>query len=198
MNHNFTLWHIIKIGGPVMYFLILCSIGSIGVMIERLFYYFKLSRTSRAEFMESIKQLLAQDDFKKAASICKNTVAPFAQVISVGLSNVHLEEKELSDALEREITLQTNELERWTSIVGTIGSTAVYIGLLGTVWGIIKTFEDIAQAGSSGINVVIGGISEALVCTAAGLCVAIPAVVAYNFFLRKIQERCHSRFWFLL
>jgi biopolymer transport protein ExbB/TolQ len=73
-------------------------------------------------------------------------------------------------------------------VVGTIGSTAVYIGLLGTVWGIIRTFNDIAKHGSGGLNVVIAGISEALICTAAGLVVAIPAVMAYNYFLKRIAK----------
>jgi biopolymer transport protein ExbB/TolQ len=89
--------------------------------------------------------------------------------------------------MEREITIETTKLERFISIVGTIGSTAVYIGLFGTVLGIIRAFHDISQSSSGGISVVINGISEALVCTAAGLCVAVPAVIAYNFFVRKVD-----------
>ena len=89
--------------------------------------------------------------------------------------------------MERQIVIEISKLELRTAVVGTIGSTAVYIGLLGTVFGIIKTFQDITLAGSSGINVVIQGISEALVCTAAGLFVAIPAVIAYNYFTKRIS-----------
>jgi biopolymer transport protein ExbB/TolQ len=90
--------------------------------------------------------------------------------------------------MERAIVIETNLLEKHITIVGTIGSVAVYIGLFGTVLGIIKAFNDISAAGTGGINVVINGIAESLVCTAAGLCVAVPAVVAYNYFIKRIDR----------
>ncbi len=188
MPHKFTFWQAIQIGGPVMYLLILCSIVSVGIMFERFLYYRKRSRISRSAFMDSLKRELIKGDQRKALAICQETSAPFAAVAAAGFNASHLDEKDLDEACEREIIIQSSLLERFTSIVGTIGSITVYIGLLGTVWGIIKTFQDIAKAGSGGINVVIGGISEALVCTAAGLMVAIPAVVAYNYFLRRIND----------
>lgn len=187
MPEHFTFWQAIKIGGPVMYVLIICSILSIGVMIERLLYFRKRSRAQRINIMESVKQAILKGDLKKALNICQTTQTPFAAVAAAGLQANTAEEKDIMDAMEREMVVQSTLLEHFISIIGTIGSTAVYIGLLGTVWGIIKTFQDIAKAGSSGINVVISGISEALVCTAAGLVVAIPAVMAYNYFIRRIQ-----------
>ena len=78
-------------------------------------------------------------------------------------------------------------LERRTGIVGTIGSVAVYIGLFGTVLGIIRAFGDISKSSGDGMNAVIAGVAEALVTTAAGLVVAVPAVVAYNYFVRRID-----------
>ena len=90
--------------------------------------------------------------------------------------------------MERQIIIETTILERLTSVIGTIGSVAVYVGLFGTVLGIIRAFHDISASGSGGISVVISGISEALACTAAGLCVAVPAVVAYNYFMKKIDD----------
>ena len=90
--------------------------------------------------------------------------------------------------MEREITIETIQLERYTSIVGTIGNIAVYIGLFGTVLGIIRAFHDIANVGGGGMNIVIGGVAEALICTATGLSVAIPAVVAYNYFSKRIDN----------
>jgi biopolymer transport protein ExbB/TolQ len=79
-------------------------------------------------------------------------------------------------------------LEQYISIIGTIGNTAVYIGLFGTVLGIIRAFHDIAAAGAGGMSIVIGGVAEALVCTAAGLFVAIPAVIAYNYFIKRVDH----------
>jgi biopolymer transport protein ExbB len=188
MFNNLTFWEAVKVGGPVMLVLIFCSILSLGVIIERLFHYFKRSRISRAKFMESIRELIKKGDIDQALNICKKTHAPFAKVVATALEQRHQDEKDITEALEREVVIEANDLERRIVIVGTIGSTAVYIGLLGTVWGIIKTFNDIAKHGSGGLNVVIAGISEALICTAAGLFVAIPAVMAYNFFLKRINK----------
>ena len=170
-----------------MYLLMMCSILSIAVILDIIYYYYVWSRVPRAEFMKSIRRQLEKGDSKNALMICKEAQTPFSSVIAVALNSSHLGEKEFSAALEREIIIKAKDLERRTAIVGTIGSTAVYIGLLGTVLGIMETFRDISQMGSGGINVVIRGISAALVCTAAGLFVAIPAVVAYNYFVKRIS-----------
>ena len=119
--------------------------------------------------------------------ICKDTRAPFSNVICSGLELRDSNEKGISNAMEREITIETTKLERYTGIVGTIGNTAVYIGLFGTVLGIIRAFHDIAAAGAGGMSIVIGGVAEALVCTATGLFVAIPAVIAFNYFTKKVD-----------
>ncbi len=114
---------------------------------------------------------------------------PFTNVVHAGISFGSHEEKEISNNMERQILIETTILEKFTAIVGTIGSISVYIGLFGTVLGIIRAFRDIsASGGTGGISVVINGISEALVCTAAGLCVAVPAVVAYNYFIKKVDN----------
>jgi biopolymer transport protein ExbB/TolQ len=188
MFKSFTVWDAIKIGGPVMYFLVLCSILSVAVILERLYYYYQRSRISREAFMKLIREELANGNIEKALAIARDSQTPFASVVGEGINTFSSDEKELSQALERRILIEANELERRTAIVGTIGSTAVYIGLLGTVGGIIKTFQDLAQAGSGGIDIVIGGVAEALVCTAAGLFVAIPAVMAFNYFMKRVQR----------
>ncbi len=187
MFKDHSLWQIIKIGGPVMYILILCSFLSLTAIVDRLIYYWRRSSLERPVFMGFIKEALTKGEIKKAITFCQNTPTPFAAVICSGLSSPHHTEKEIANAMEREIIVEVNKLEQRTAIIGTIGSTAVYIGLLGTVWGIIGAFRDIAQAGSGGVNIVIRGISEALVCTAAGLFVAIPAVIAYNYFVKRIN-----------
>ncbi|MBQ4178632.1 MAG: MotA/TolQ/ExbB proton channel family protein, partial [Elusimicrobia bacterium] len=99
----------------------------------------------------------------------------------VGNSNIE-------EAMKRKISTEVVKLEKYTTILATIGAISVYIGLFGTVLGIIRSFHDISLAGSGGISVVIGGVSESLIATAAGLCVAIPAVAAYNFFSRSIDK----------
>ncbi len=183
-----TVWEIFQIGGFTMYILLFCSLISVTVLLERLLYYRKLSKAERTEFMIKIKRALKNGNLERAMEICKDTVAPFSNVVFSGLELHDRHEKEISNAMEREITIETTRLERYISIMATIGNTAVYIGLFGTVLGIIRAFHDIAAAGAGGMAIVIGGVAEALVCTATGLFVAIPAVIAYNYFTKRVEH----------
>jgi len=183
-----TIWEILQTGGFTMYILLFCSLVSIAVLLERILYYRKRSKTEREQFMAKIRRALTSGNLERAVEICKSSQAPFASVVCAGLDLYDHQEKQISNAMEREMTLETTELERYTSIVATIGNTAVYIGLFGTVLGIIRAFHDISAAGTGGLSIVIGGVAEALVCTAAGLFVAIPAVVAYNYFTKRVEH----------
>ncbi len=183
-----NIFEIIIAGGFTMYVLILCSVGSIAVIIERLVYYHRRLRISRLQLMEEIRKEVSRGQVLNAVGICKNMDTPYAKVALAGLNLHNHDEKLISNAMVREIIVETIKLERFTSIVGTIGGTAVYVGLFGTVLGIMRAFGDIARSGAGGMDVVTQGIAEALICTAAGLLVAIPAVVSYNFFVRKIDN----------
>ncbi len=184
MFQDKNFFEIIHAGGFTMYILILCSVLSIAVIIERLWYFKRRSSMSRLQLIGQIRK----QPISGAMNVCRNIDTPCARVALAGLNLNGHDEKLISNAMEREITIETVKLERFTSIVGTIGGTAVYIGLFGTVLGIIRAFHDISRAASGGMDVVTAGISEALVCTAAGLLVAIPAVISYNFFVRKIDN----------
>lgn len=181
------IWNALKVGGVTIYVLLLCSLLSLAVIVERYIYYKRRASVRRADFMAQIRNELTKHGIDRARVVCHQTFAPFASVVLAGLDAKGAPEKEVSDCMERQIVIQTAALERYTAITGTIGSTAVYIGLFGTVLGIIRAFRDIASSTAGGINVVVNGISEALVCTAAGLAVAIPAVIAYNYFMRRIE-----------
>jgi len=183
-----TVWEIFQVGGFTMYILLLCSFISVTILLERLLYYRKRAKTERAEFMLKIKRALKNGNLERAKEICRDSLAPFSEVVYSGIELHGRAEKEISNAMEREIMIETTKLERYTSIVATIGNTAVYIGLFGTVLGIIRAFHDIAAAGSGGMAIVIGGVAEALVCTATGLFVAIPAVIAYNYFTKRVEH----------
>jgi biopolymer transport protein ExbB len=110
-----------------------------------------------------------------------------ARVALAGLERAGKGEQLMQGSMERQIAVEATKLERLTGVVGTIGNTAVYIGLFGTVLGIIRAFRDISITGSGGMDVVIGGVSEALITTATGLAVAVPAVIFYNYFSRRIE-----------
>jgi len=182
-----TFLEIVQIGGFTMYILLFCSFLSIAILLERILYYRKRSKTNRAEFMAKVARAVNSGGVEKAMELCRNTPAPFSDVVYSGLELSGRQEKEISNAMEREITIEVSKLERYTGIVGTIGNVAVYIGLFGTVLGIIRAFHDISAAGAGGMSIVIGGVAEALVCTATGLFVAIPAVIAFNYFARKVE-----------
>jgi biopolymer transport protein ExbB/TolQ len=183
-----TLWEILQIGGFTMVILLFCSFLSLMVTIERIIYYHGLSKVKRTDFIGRIKKAFSSNNIEMAIEIGKSTQTPFAAVACAGLEHNNQTEKEIFKAMERQITVETEKLERFTGIVGTIGNTAVYIGLLGTVLGIIKAFNDIAAAGSGGMSIVIEGVAEALICTATGLFVAIPSVIAYNYFTRRTER----------
>lgn len=183
-----TIFQLIVAGGATIFILVFCSILSFAVIIDRCICYYTRSRIKRTDFMANIRKEIRRGDIENALKICKNTNTPFSNVVHSGLSFYGHSEKEISNNMERTIIVETNLLEQHTSVVGTIGSTAVYIGLFGTVLGIIRAFGDISASGAGGINVVINGIAESLACTAAGLCVAVPAVIAYNYFIKKIDN----------
>ena len=102
--------------------------------------------------MAKIRRALKSGDLENAAQICEGTQAPFSNVVYSGLEHHGRSREEISNAMEREIAMETTELERYTSIVATIGNTAVYIGLFGTVLGIIRAFHDISVAGVGGMG----------------------------------------------
>jgi biopolymer transport protein ExbB len=120
-----TIWEIVQIGGFTMYILLFCSFLSAAIFLERIIYYRKRSKTKRPEFMARTARAIKSGDMEGAMDICKGTLAPFSNVVYSGLQFHGYHEKEISNAMEREITVETAKLERYTSIVGTIGNTAV-------------------------------------------------------------------------
>jgi biopolymer transport protein ExbB len=181
-----TLWEVLSMGGFTMYVLLLCSLASVTVIIERLWTYRSRSRVDRRLFMAELRGLLGDRD--KAIEHCRAATAPFAQVVLAGLAVKTTDAKLLSNAMERQVAVESGELAKLTGVVGTIGNIAVYIGLFGTVLGIIRAFHDISSLGAGGMEVIIGGVAEALITTAAGLAVAVPAVIAYNYFVGRIDR----------
>ena len=183
-----TLWQMLQLGGGTVIALLFLSTVSLAVIIERVVFYYRSSRTRRELFMMDVADQIRRGNLPKAKEICQNTRTPFASVVAVGLGLRGSTSEIIDNAMERQITIETIKLDRRIAIIGTIGSTAVYIGLFGTVLGIIRAFQDIAQQGTGGMAVVINGIAEALVCTAVGLCVAVPAVIAYNYCQSRIER----------
>jgi biopolymer transport protein ExbB len=165
--------------------LALCSILVLAVMIER-YLRFRGMEVKTRELTRNVVEALGKRDMSTATALCQTTKTPIAQIFREGLAwkNIALEDLERILATSRQETL--GELRRGLWLIGTIGSLAPFIGLFGTVVGIMKAFHQISTEGSGGFDVVAAGISEALIATAVGLGVAIIALAFYNYLNVKV------------
>jgi biopolymer transport protein ExbB len=194
-----SLWHQMgALARTVVIVLFLMSAWSIGVMIDRLIAYSAARKQSR-QFAPAVAGALRDGKLDEAIKIAdRYKKSHLAKVVVAGLqefrahqlsNEISGEEIEASKrALERAEAIVHAELKRGVGNLATIGSTAPFVGLFGTVAGIINAFSSMANEKSTGIGAVAGGISEALVTTAVGLFVAIPAVWMFNFFTSKIES----------
>ncbi len=173
------------------------SAASLLVLGERLFVYARSNRESR-EFAERMGSILANGDVDGAADASTGKDAGhLGRVINAGLtaykqtvgSDRDLVFESVARALERQSQREVATLKRGHGLLATVGSTAPFVGLLGTVMGIVNSFQLMAASGSGGLGTVSAGIAEALVTTAFGLLVAIPAVMAYNYLQGWVDSR---------
>lgn len=172
----------------VLWILILLSIISLGMILERFFYLRRTSRES-LEVRAKIKSALQTHSVEDVENIPRN--ADTVEGRALGYAMKHIKDsgsKGLEEAFNSYSLMERPELERFLNFLATVGSNAPYIGLLGTVLGIMKAFNDLAQSTDAGQQTVMAGISLALVSTAAGLFVAIPAVISYNYFQRQVKS----------
>ena len=178
--------------GPewVMYLLILLSIVSVAIILERWLKIRKQEKGGSALWAEHVdnwvKNGLNQDWSKSASEISLRFPCLESEVLRV-LSKTDTRTTDGTMVADSYISHKKLELEKFTSFLGTVGANAPFIGLLGTVLGIIRAFHGLAGNLEAGSQSISQGIAEALVATAVGLFVAIPAVIAYNFFQRRIN-----------
>jgi biopolymer transport protein TolQ len=173
------------------------SVASLVVMAERLIV-FNRSRSESRTFAEKMANTLAKNDLMTVASTkIGDKVGHLGRVIGAGLNALRLstdKDKDLqvesvARALERQAQREVQSLKRGLGLLATVGSTAPFVGLLGTVMGIVNAFQSMALTGSGGLGTVSAGIAEALITTAFGLLVAIPAVMAYNYLQGWVDAR---------
>lgn len=171
----------------VIVLMIFLSILVIGVTIERWLYFLRTKLDSDA-FMDKIKNYIIDGNYDEAINFCKKSKGAIPIVVKIGLENRQLPRDEIDKLMETVRMEQRVNLERYLGVLGTLGNTAPFIGLLGTVLGIIKAFRDLASSAGGGPEVVMVGIAEALIATATGLGVAIPAVILFNYFMKKVKN----------
>jgi biopolymer transport protein ExbB len=170
----------------VLWLLIFLSVISFAIMIERA-WFFATHRLDTATLESELRRLLAENKLNEARARVQHSPTVEAGVIRAGLAEVERGHEAVGAALFGAKARQRLRLERNLAFLGTLGNNAPFIGLFGTVLGIIKAFHDLAGNQAGGVAVVMSGISEALVSTAVGLLVAIPAVVGFNFFNRRVR-----------
>lgn len=170
----------------VMWLLIGLSLFSISIMIERLIYFFG-QRVDIRPLSVELTKLLRDSNFKGARELFAKKKGVAAAVLRAGLEEAERGPDAADEAAQSAIIQQRAHLEKNLAFLGTVGANAPFIGLLGTVIGIIQAFHDLSLNTQGGASTVMSGISEALVATAIGLFVAIPAVIAFNIFQRRIK-----------
>ena len=170
---------------PVMVVILICSVLTVGFAMERLFYFTKRRGSPDTSLATALKALRGGNR-EEAIRVCAQSPHPFGAVASEMLRNSDLPSEAAEEKLQIVLSEQRMALERNLGFLGTMGNTAPLIGLLGTVWGIMRAFHDMARTGSAGPSVVAAGVAEALFTTAAGLLVAVPAVMLYNHFVRQM------------
>jgi biopolymer transport protein ExbB len=164
----------------------LVSIASVSIMIERFFSLRKLCFSS-AMIAQDFRKLIEAQDLANLKNLSKETTSLESRALGYGLTFIQQHGLEGVDELFNSFkTIERPGLEKNLNILGTIASNAPYVGLLGTVMGIMKAFNDLANNPGQGNEVVMAGIGHALVSTAVGLAVAIPAVIGFNFFQKKV------------
>ena len=178
---------IIQQGAIATYPLILLSIISVTVVFERLWSLRNLNAMT-LRIADSLQEPLKKGQRDLAVAICKqNSNSPAGRIFLNILSHEKISYADAANSIAAEAMFEeTQKLKKNLWILGTVASSAPFIGLLGTVIGIIRSFESMAVAGTGGFAVVAAGISEALVATALGLAVAIIAVIFYNYFQTRI------------
>jgi biopolymer transport protein ExbB len=180
------MFEIVKAGGPVMVPIILASIIAAAIFLERL-WTLQQRRVLPAELTEKVWKWVEQRQIQDKHIVALQQNSPLGKILAAGLANRHRDRSILKEAIEDTGRHVVHELERFVNSVGTIASIAPLLGLLGTVTGIINAFKAVMLGGMGDPRMLAQGISEALVCTAGGLTVAIPAYIAHRYLRGKVE-----------
>jgi biopolymer transport protein ExbB len=180
------MFEIVTAGGIVMAPIILCSILALAIILER-FWTLREQRIVPAELTDKVWQWVENRSLSDKQIMALEQHSPLGRVLAAGLANRHRDRAVMIEAIEDAGRHVTHDLERYLNMLGTIAAISPLLGLLGTVTGMIRTFKAITVAGVGNPAAMAGGIAEALLTTAAGLLVAIPALVAYRYLRGRVD-----------
>ncbi len=181
------MWEIVKAGGPFMAPIIICSIALVGIVLERL-WTLQRKRVLPQELIKKVSDLVERNQVNPKVIEALEKNSPLGRVLAAALANRHRGREIMMERVEDVGRHVVHELERFVNSVGTIASISPLLGLLGTVTGIIGAFNAVMLGGMGDPRMLAGGISEALICTAGGLTVAIPAYIAHRYLRGKVER----------
>jgi biopolymer transport protein ExbB/biopolymer transport protein TolQ len=182
----------------IVYVLLIMSVYSLTIMIQK-WWYLRRAQVETRKFAPEFSQFLEEDNLTEAIKLAEGykkshvarvlgnaltEIKPLIQDGSVTVADINSAER----AVEREMLMTIVLIKRGLAVLATVGATAPFVGLLGTTMGIVNSFEGMATSGGGGLTSIASGVAEALITTAFGLIVAIPAVWAYNYFQTKIDN----------
>lgn len=183
-----TFWKYMNDGGPVMWPLLLCSILGVAVAIER-WLVLRNAHINVNEFLAKLrKSLLVNKSVRDGIKVCEQYRGPLASIMKAGLLKYGQPKEDVQKTIETAAIHEMSRLEKRLMILATVVTVAPLLGFLGTVTGMINSFDALAAQGLSNPGAVAAGISEALITTAAGLIVALPIQLAYNYFTSRINR----------
>jgi len=172
-------------GGPVMWPLLGCSVLALTMVIERAIFWWRLSRLENDEFIERMLSLAERREYSRAVAECEASEDPAARMISAGLAH---REYCLSEAMAARSAVEVEKMKRGMAVLDTIITMSPLLGILGTVTGIIKSFNLLGERGMDDPRAATAGLAEALITTAAGLVVALLTLLPHNYFVARIQS----------
>jgi biopolymer transport protein ExbB len=183
-----TFWDYMEKGGPVMWPILIFSIIGFAFMIER-FFALRKARINVNEFLAKVrKALMVNRSMRDAVKICEQYQGPVASVMKAGLLKYGQPKEDVEKTIENAAMYEMGRLERGLAVIATAANIEPLLGFLGTVTGMINSFDALAKQGLSNPAAVAAGISQALITTAAGLAIAIPMQLGYNYFTTRINK----------
>ena len=177
-----------RAGGPMLWLIIFFGLVGVYVFLEK-FYQIRRNQVNVRELVTGLVNVLKRDAMIEAITLCDTTPGPVAKLLNAAIQ-AYQNEDDIKPAIEDTAKTELNKLESRLSILSTIANVAPLLGLLGTVVGMYHTFNGISVSSGLSLAALSGGVKEALITTAAGLCVAIPAHLAYNYLVTKVQSLC--------
>jgi biopolymer transport protein ExbB len=181
------MWEIVRAGGPFIWPILLCSVIAAAIILERL-WTLQPRRIMPADLTRRIWALVEAGQINDKVIAALETNSPLGKLLAMGLTCRHRPRAVMMERLEDEGRHVAGDLDRFLNTLGTIAGVAPLMGLLGTVMGIIKAFNAIYEGGMGDPRLLSGGISEALITTAAGLSVAIPSYIAYRYLRGRVDR----------